>query len=120
MTINYPDTNSPTLGGVDLPDQVDEGLLSALVHVLAPRQFAIVATEPPDPADIHVVAWGLRFDDYVVVIGTDGQMIGSFSTLDRALWLLSYLDAALHVVWHSPPGPTRPHHPRRRITRLRR
>jgi hypothetical protein len=117
VTIDDPLTNSPAIDDVDLPDQVDAGLLSALVHVMAPRLFAIVA-EPPDPADIHIVAWGLRFDDYVAVIGTDGKMSGSFTSLKRALWLFSYLDATLRVVWHSPPGPTRPHHPRRRITRL--
>ncbi|WP_239308926.1 hypothetical protein [Frankia sp. Cj3] len=119
MTVDYPLTSSPAIDDVDLPDQVAAGLLSALVHVTAPRLFAVVA-EPPDPADVHVVVWGLRFDDYVAVIGTDGKVSGSFSSLDRALWLFSYLDAALHVVWHRQPTPTRPHHSRRRITRLRR
>ncbi|ORT46685.1 hypothetical protein [Frankia sp. KB5] len=119
MTVDYQETNGPAIDDVDLPGQVDAGLLSALVDVMPPRLFAIVA-EPPDPTDIHVVAWGLRFDDQVAVVGIDGQISGSFSSLDRALWLFSYVDATLRVVWHSPSGPTRPHHPRRRITRLRR
>jgi hypothetical protein len=117
VTVDYPHTDSPAIADADLPNQADVGLLSALVHVMAPRLFAIVA-EPSD-GDIHVVAWGLRFDDYVALIGTDGQIAGSFSSVGRALWLFSYLDATLRVIWHPQPASTRPRHPHRRIIRRR-
>ncbi len=112
-------TDSPVTNDVNLPEHVDADLLGALVFVLAPRLFAVVA-ETADPADINIAAWGLQFDDEVVVIGCDGRMFGTFSSLDRVLWLFSYLDATVRIVWYSQPQITRPHQARRRITRFRR
>jgi hypothetical protein len=78
VTVDYPHTDSPAIVDADLPVQADVGLLSALAQVLAPRLFAIVAE--PSYGDIHVAAWGLRFDGYAALISTDGRMVGSFSS----------------------------------------
>jgi len=119
MDIDDHHAGRPALDEADPPGQADPGLLDALVFALAPRLFAIVA-EPAGPADIHVAAWGLQFPNEVVVVRPDGQVTGSFTSLDRALWIFSYLNATLHVVWHAQPRIARPHQPRRRIIRLRR
>ncbi len=119
MTVGDHRIGSPVTDDADLPGQVDVGLLRALVFVLAPRLFAVVA-ETADPADIHILAWGLQFDDQVTVIGADGRMSGTFSSLDRALWLFSHLGTTVRIVWYARPRTTHPHQPRRRITRIKR
>jgi hypothetical protein len=87
------------------------------IPIPAPRLFALVK-ESDNPSDVRVVAWGLQFDDYVWVVGYNGQLAGSFSSADRALWLFSHEGA--RFVWCPRSDTDRSHRPRRRIIRYRR
>lgn len=76
-------------------------LLAAFVAGQAPRLFALV-DEPGDEPEGRIVAWGLQFDDYAVVVGYGGEMVCSWSSAERARRLFARQGTTLRLIWCSP------------------
>ncbi|CAJ64978.1 MULTISPECIES: hypothetical protein [Frankia] len=116
QSLGRPGLIAPTTPARIVVGQDLAGMLEAFVSRLAPRLFALVEITPERRKD-PVVAWGLQFDDQVHVVSCDGQLRGSFSSPDRALWLFSYRGTEVRLVWCTPADRRHHHPPRRRTIR---
>lgn len=95
-------------------DEVDQPLGDAdefgqmlidLVNDYAPRRFAI-CEEYGDRIDAEVFAWGMAFDDVVVLCADDMSFTGCFSSAPGAVRRFSKGGRRMRLIWidERPPG----------------
>jgi hypothetical protein len=75
--------------------------LTAFVASQAPRLFALV-DDGADHDDRPILAWGLAYHDHVSVVSPEGNLWGSFSSVDHAHATYALMAPSVQLVWCAP------------------
>ncbi|WP_239344687.1 MULTISPECIES: hypothetical protein [unclassified Frankia] len=72
--------------------------VAAFVARQAPRLFALV----DDSADYRILVWGLAHHDHVNLVSPDGNLCGTFASVDRAHATYALVATSIEIVWCAP------------------
>ncbi|WP_433343661.1 hypothetical protein [Micromonospora sp. CA-111912] len=87
----------PTTEPLGTPEEF-QLMLVELVNEFAPRRFAI-CEEYGDRVDGRVFAWGMSFEDGVLLHSDDRTSTGHFADAEGALRLFSRTGRQLRLIW---------------------